>query len=66
MIIRWLIEDDLINKYDISSRTPLREALTQLQAEGFVEYVPNLAKSEPNRKFKIKKVEISKTTLECP
>jgi len=36
-----LIEDDLINKYDISSRTPLREALTQLQAEGFVEYVPN-------------------------
>jgi DNA-binding GntR family transcriptional regulator len=35
-----LIEEDLAKSLNIS-KTPLREALSQLNAEGFVEYLPN-------------------------
>ena len=35
-----LTEKDLCDKYEVS-RTPVREALVQLQAEGLIENVPN-------------------------
>ena len=35
-----LIEEEFTKKFNIS-KTPLREALSQLNAEGFVEYLPN-------------------------
>lgn len=35
-----LIEEDLAKSFNVS-KTPLREALSQLNAEGFVEYLPN-------------------------
>ena len=36
-----LIEDELRKRYNVS-RTPLREVLSQLRAENFVEYVANI------------------------
>ena len=35
-----LVEEDLARSFNVS-KTPLREALSQLNAEGFVEYLPN-------------------------
>lgn len=35
-----LIQDELTSMFNVS-RTPLREVLTQLKSEGFVEYLPN-------------------------
>jgi len=35
-----LVEEDLTKRFKIS-KTPLREALSQLHVEGFVEYLPN-------------------------